>query len=313
LLANTYFADPTRQVQLDDALVQANFSFQSCLTWMYLTLKALEYKWSLPFTTVYNGQTYNASTLYQCSNAKQLQNLFNAMSEWDASLDLGAGNGTSDKFFSFRQDFLGLQGSTAVAAFQKYLTNPALVVQANDPSNPLQEQCLRLTFSTAKETPNFFLPSRALEKITYMGIQLVGVLPTTYPDDYYIDGYLYYGGTAYLRNLIPGTVNPAQPDQLINDVSSYPVNWWYQNPTDGTWRFTDRYASYVPLQVNGNPNANPASLQITAFKELSVAASEWTLYIALEDFNGNPIANFTNITDIQIHFSFNWYNRLPAN
>ena len=313
-LANSYFADPSRQVQLDQALVQANFSFQTCQSWMYLTLKALEYKWSLPFTTTYNGQYYDENFLYQCSNAQQLQNYLNAMNNWDASLALGPGNGTADKFFSFRQDFLGIQGSgaAAVAAFQNYITNSALVVAANDPSNPLGVPCIRLHFSTAKETTSFFLPSRALEKITYMGIKLDGSGTTpNEPDEYYIDGYLYYGGTGYLRNLIPGTVDPNHPDQLDNDVSAYPVRWWYQDPTTGIWDSASQYYTYAPLQVANNPNVSTDSLEITAFQGLSVAASDWTLYIALEDYNGNPVSNFSNLTDIEVHFSFNWYNRLP--
>jgi len=312
-LANTYFADPTRRVQLDQALVQGSFSFQTCLTWMYLTVKALEYKWSLPFTTTYNGQQYTEATLFQCSNAQQLQNYYNAMTAWSASLAFGASSGTSDKFFSFRKDFLGIQGSgaPAVAAFQAYMTNPALVVAANDPSNLLQVRALRLNFSTAQETPSFFLPSRSLEKITYMGIKLLNASPTD-PNQYYLDGYLYYAGTAYVRNLKTGSVDPNRPDHLLNDVSFYPVRWWYEDPTDGLWRSVDYFESYVPLQVTTAPSGASTSLQITAFKELSVAASRWTLYIALEDFNGNPISNLSNITDIEVHFSFNWFNRLPG-
>src|SRR5262249_14193321 len=155
------------------------------------------------FSTTYNGQQYTTASLFQCSNAQQLKNFYNAMTAWSASLALGPSSGTSDKFFSFRRDFLGIQGAgaAAVAAFQAYMTNPALVVEANDPSNPLHgPRALRLNFSTAQETTSFFLPSRSLEKITSMGIKLLNASPTD-PNQYSTEGYLTYAGTAYLRNL----------------------------------------------------------------------------------------------------------------
>jgi hypothetical protein len=232
------------------------------------------------------------------------------MVEWDTAQLIGSRNDDAFKVFSLRQDFLGLgNDQKALARFKQYLGEEAQVLEAGHAENEMSVRALKLSFSTAREKSLFFRRERWLEKINFMKVKVLN--SGAGGRDSMIDGFLKYGGTSFIRNRRPGAVDPQHPDRLIGEMTGYPVRHWEYDPVGG-WISEDGYGSYISIHVADNPDVLDSVYKIETFKELSVAASEWTLYIGLEEPDGTPIVDPARITDILIQFHFYWYNR-PLN
>ena len=303
-LADRYFADPAHRLVKDFSLIKAELSFELAQRWLSLTAQALEYKWNTPFSHVYNNREYTPSTVFELRNAQELTDLYNAMSDWNISISVGDRNDDNYKKFSVRRDFLDLGDD--FQAFRDYLSTGADILEANDPANRMSVRALRIGFSTVREEALFFRQERWLEKIDFMRVMVLGGVLSGI--DAFIDGYLTYGGTSYLRNRTPGTQDPDQPDRIIDEMTDYPVRYLYFDPIYG-WQTNDTLGSYIAVQVTVDEWVPPGAYQINTFKELSVAGSEWNLFIALEDPNGDPVLNLSEVVDIEIHFAFYWHNR----
>jgi hypothetical protein len=76
------------------------------------------------------------------------------------------------------------------------------------------------------------------------------------------------------------------------------------------WIDEEAFSTSLPaVQVSNDPDVPPEIYQINLFKEYSVAASEWVLYLPMETREGRKILDMETITDIEIHFYYYWYAR----
>jgi hypothetical protein len=188
------------------------------------------------------------------------------------------------------------------------LSQESLYLAPDDPNNPIPGfKVLKLRFSTAfvPTTGGFFLPNRWLEKIKYLLVKVFG--GTISGINSTIDGYLSYGGTSLIRNQEPGSQDPQEPDRWNNETTEYSTrHWFFQS---GEWRSSETLRAPITIQVSKDPDVPPSVYQIDVFKERSVATSDWTLYVAVEDGGGIPLIDVTKVTDIEFHVYFYWYAR----
>ena len=309
VLADSYFADPAHRLLKDQSILRAELGFQSAQEWLYLTLRALRYKWNQPFQHNFGGYLYTEATLFQLCNAGEVKDMFDAMADFDARMVIGQRNDDGYKKFSLREDFLGFgrNGSATIhqlGLFRQHLRNN--ILQANDKQNPLGMKAIRVSFSTVRERTLFFRQTRWLEKIKFLRLKAFN---GSSGRESLVDAYLEYGGTSYIRNRQPGVPSPANSDQVLGEMTAYPVRYIYWDGFLGRWQYRDRIASSVPVQVSNDPSVPDSAYTIDTFQELSVAASDWTLYIAIEDFDGLPLLDLSKITDIEIHFYYYGYSR----
>jgi len=194
---------------------------------------------------------------------------------------------------------------------------------------------IRLRFSTVRQIPggSFFRGARFLpngqvdpaqrglylDKIRWMKIRLPGN-HTTFNN--VINGSLTYGGSSFIRNEQPGTPDPTRADRVINEFTEYSTRYWYrvgqQTETlpevtglPDVWRFRESL-SWPSAQMRKdagprlegseqNPDVLPSVLQIDAFRERSVAATDWQMIIPTRDL-GTTILNIDQLDDVEIYF-----------
>ena len=94
-------------------------------------------------------------------------------------------------------------------------------------------------------------------------------------------------------------------------MTAYSCRYWYYDPPTG-WKSKDAFGSLINVQVSDDSDVPPSVYQIESFQEYSVAASDWTLYLAIESAGGLPYINIADLTDIEIHFNYYWYVRNSA-
>lgn len=194
---------------------------------------------------------------------------------------------------------------------------------------------VRLRFSTVRQIPggSFFRGARFLpngqvdpqqrglylDKIRWMKIRLPGN-HTTFNN--VINGSLTYGGSSFIRNEQPGTPDPTRADRVINEFTEYSTRYWFRvgqqtNALPGVsnlpdvWRFRESlsWPSAQMLKDSGprqegsvqNPNIMPSVLQIDAFRERSVAATDWQMIIPTID-QQTPILNLDQLDDVEVYF-----------
>jgi hypothetical protein len=255
-LTERYFADPSHRLLKDNSVLRADLAFQNAQKWLYLTVRAAEYKWNQPFSYTYLGKNYTRKTLLKLCNARELQDMFNAIAQWDASISVGARSDDAYKKFSFRQDVLGYYNGNVYPdpvsgamvqpweALQSYLGQEKFYLEPWDADNPIPGfKVLKLNFSTAfmPETGNFFLMNRWLEKIQYMRVKVFG--GAVGGTDSTIDGYLVYGDSSFIRNQYRGTPDPLHPDQLQDEITVYATRYWRYDSSAQRWKTENRYGS----------------------------------------------------------------------
>jgi hypothetical protein len=194
---------------------------------------------------------------------------------------------------------------------------------------------IRLRFSTVRQIPggSFFRGARFLEngqvdpaqrglyldKIRWMKIRLPGN-HTTFNN--VINGSLTYGGSSFIRNEQPGTIHPERPDRVVNEFTEYSTRYWFRagqqtgslpgvNNIPDVWRFRESL-SWPSAQMRKdsgprlegseqNPDVLPSVLQIDAFRERSVAATDWQMIIPTRDL-GTTILSIDQLDDVEIYF-----------
>lgn len=326
-LADRYCADPIHRLKKDSSIIRAEYTFQWAQYWMYLAVRALEYKWNKPFINDFLQKTYTANTLMGLRNANELHDMFLAMEEYDTENTITRKKDDSFTKFSFKRDFLGFHCSsswddcctdpvtgepaTALEAFRSYLKQDALYIPPNPDRNinPLvTKTALRLTFSTVKENSVgvFFSPARWNEKIYSMRVKVFGAAPVGSPSA--VGGYIRYGGTNFLRTANPGDIEPINPSMMVPEMRAYASKSWYKDGSTGAWRSRDYRSGAINVQLSSDPDAPTDSYEMDMFHEYSVANSEWILYIAVK--NGEEwLLNLDDITDIEIHIKSRYNSR----
>ena len=319
-LANRYFADPSHRVLKNASLLRAEFSFTNAQRWMFLAIRAAQYKWNQVFEyTDDAGITYTMHTLFRARNARELRNLFDALADWNRKMSLGIRNDDGYKKFSIREDFFSYKGHiasfhpktgepmSANLAFRHFLAREENYLNPEDPENPIRGfKVLKLRFNTAvtPDTGGLFLRNRWLEKVKFLRVKLhggaVGDINST------VDGFLTYGGISLIRNQRPGYQEPQSPDRWIKETTAYSTRYWFYR--NGQWRSKNAFGSPISIQVSNDPDVPPEIYQINSFREYSVATSDWTLYIAVER-NGRQLVDTSNLSDIEFHINYYWYVR----
>ena len=316
-LSTRFFADPVHRLTTLADMQTADFAFDEARKWMFYLTRAFDYKWNTTFTNYYLGRSWNDNSVLKCQNATELTDLYLALKNKDESIALNLpAPQEAQTSFSVRQDFFGyLDGQTYVDPATGQTVGPVEAFRRRLRTllaTNLTDVRLNLEFGTVRQKSgsSFFLgarfdtsgnvvsPGRYLDKINYLEIWLVGTnLPTSHTV-----GDLTYGGTSYIRKQTPGTVDLAQPDLVMNEMTAYSTRYWYLDTGLNRYRFTDGFKSSgvsVQLAPTIDPTAinNPA-IQIQDFTERSVAASGWLLSIELL----NRGAEINDIDDIELFF-----------
>ena len=318
MLAARYFADPSHRLLKNASLLRSEYSFAEAQRWMFLTIRAAEYKWNQTFMHETDDGVFSMRALFATRNARELDRLFNVLNDWEARYSFSGRNDNDYKKLSLREDFLGYKdGNTypgpdgrpidSTAAFQHFNSRTEHYLDPEDPENPIPGfRVLRFRFSTAfvPDSGGLFLRNRWLEKIKFLRVRLIGGVVRGINST--VDGYLSYGGVSLVRNQSPGTQRPGNPTRWTDESTAYSTRYWYYK--DGRWNSKETFGAPISVQVSKDVEIPLDVYQIDAFQEYSVATSEWTLYVAVEK-EGRKLVEVENLTDIEFHIHFFWYVR----
>ena len=333
-LAERYFADPSHRLLSNAAVLRSESSFTNAQRWLFLAIRAGEYKWNRPFVhTDNNGVIFNKQTLFSARNAEELDELFNKLTEWDARIPL-SGTRTGGqiyklslrKLFGYKVEFSDMdkegqkcdfktglckpknnQSMQNLKAFQNLITRPDNYMNPWDDGNPMDPRftkVLKLNFSTAAGADGLFLSSRWNEKVNFLKIELEGTVRQLGADNTTLAGYLTYGGSSWIRNQNPNFSDRRDPVNLVGETTEYPVRSWAYDGSQ--WTSKETFGSDVIIQLGRDPDLTEAEYRTPTFKEFSVATTDWTLYIPVE-YDHMPLVDITNITDILFHIGFYYY------
>ena len=318
LLAARYFADPSHRLIKNASLLRSEYSFAEAQRWMFLTIRAAEYKWNQTFVYETNEGRFSMRALFTARNARELETLFNGLKDWEATLSFSGRNDNGYKKLSLREDFLGFKdGNTypgpdgeptdSAMAFQQFISRAENYLGPEDSENPIPGfRVLRFRFSTAfvPDSGGLFLRNRWLEKIKHLRVRLLGGVVRDINST--VDGYLSYGGVSLVRNQSAGSQRPEDPTRWTDESTAYSTRYWYYR--DGRWNPKETFGAPISVQVSRDVEIPLDVYQIDAFEEYSVATSEWTLYVAVEK-EGRKLVELENLMDIEFHIHFFWYVR----
>ena len=315
-LANRYFADPSHRLLSRAALLRSQSSFANAQRWLFLAIRAGEYKWNRPFEYTSAGATFTKQTLFRTRDADGLDKLFLALTDWDKINASAKRNDTLPytsslrELLGYRVDFLdnevyncdhkteecvpkNSQSMQVLKKFQDFIARPDNYLEPMDDENPMKGfKILKLNFSTAHETAGLFLRSRWNEKIRYLRIELQGA--ESKDRNAILPGYLKYGGVSRIRN------------EVMDETTEYPTRSWSY---DGNrWTSKEAFGSSIKIQVSNDPNLDKEDYRIKIFNEFSVATTDWTLYIPVE-YDGRPLVDISKITDVLFHVALYYYSR----
>ena len=94
--AGTY-ADPIHFLRAQNSMIRADFAFRSAQRWVFLALRALEYKYNQPFVyaePIPGSPRWELGSLFKLRNTDELGDLLNAMDQFNLA-NLGKLNGRS--------------------------------------------------------------------------------------------------------------------------------------------------------------------------------------------------------------------------
>ncbi len=326
-LASRHFADPIHRISAETGLVTANLTFHEAQKWLFFMTRALLYKWNTPFEGyAYLGRTWSADSVFKARNAEELRDLYLAMLDFNMSINRGRQPETS--WFSIREDHFGYrEGVDGMGQPLLYL-DPATGerVPALEAFRRRLRQSLRqlanaeeivLEFSTAREVAgeNFFLgptfdlngtiveKGAFLDKIDGLFIRLPGSQGAAT-----VPGTLTYGGTSFIRNFDFGTFDPARPDRLRDEMTSYSTRHWFFHAPSLTWRFTEAFSNPVTLTRSPGPRMETSAEEIVVFKERSVATTGWVLTIRVRT-GATQFLNIDDLTDVELLFKHSAISR----
>lgn len=321
LIASRYFADPIHRLRSRADMVEAGLAFNEAQKWIYFLVRALEYKWNTPFANLTypagSNRRWSAQTLFQLRNAEELEQMYRAMDTFDNQIQLSKGEYFD--WFSVREDFFGYKRTNNLGQAATY--SDPISGELVDAISAFRSRLRQLQddqgnivirFNTVRELPGgtFFrgprfnssgqVPDKGLflDKIRWIKINLPGDHSLGRSQ---LSGQLRYGGTSFIRNFSPGTLDPQQPDRLRDEMTSYTTRFWFFHAPSGTWRFSEALSSTVPMQLSPDPRTPPTVQEIDIFKERSVAATDWQLTIPTRDLN-QPVLNLDRLDDVELFF-----------
>ncbi|MGE4182489.1 MAG: hypothetical protein AB7J34_21900 [Limisphaerales bacterium] len=349
-LDSRYFADAGHRLRARRSTVLANQLFDDVQPWLHFMIRALEYKYTRPFSTEFAGRAWSGNSASLCRNARELELLWQALRNKDIDEGLRR-SGLKDRYdwFSVREDFFGYRLGTNDAGEPLRYADPATgepvdaITAFRSRVRRLMDSRgrVRLPFSTVREIPlpvgTFFLgpeflangtvdasrPGLCLDKIKWMKIRLPGPHTTTGNT---LVGTLAYGGTGMMRNRTPGRFDPARPDEIEDEFTTYGTRVWRRND-EGDWYLDEQPETAIVVMAKEGgvrPDGRPAvegqepdilrsATRIDHFAERSVAASGWELVFDTEKpnpVNSNDKAlRIDQLDDIEIYFYHYTANR----
>jgi hypothetical protein len=333
-LAASYFADPVHQLAMQANMVTADAAFQQAQEWLFFMARALEYKWDEPLQVVGpSGVTYDMASLFKLRNAGELEDMYNAMKQFDDLEVMSALGNPRFDWFSVRDDFLGYaptndlgqenfyvdpvtgQTNDGIDEFRLYLsrqvTNGSIVLNLNTVRQIANETFFTGPTYLSDGSVDPSEPGCYLDKIKLMMIRL----PGGFAADTQVAGYLRYGGTSYIRNRTYGTNDPLHPDRIIGEMTPYTTRHWDYDAANNNWVFTDGLSAQISMMMAprteprpdgsiNNTNALPSQYEIGEFQERSVATTGWVLQIPVTGGNSVTISNLDDIEIYFYHYSF---------
>ena len=323
-LSSRYFADPLHRLAAESSLVRANLAFNDAQKWLFFMVRALEYKWNLPFANFQHpagGRLWSTATLFKLRNADELEDFYLALLAFDGTIN----RGKTFRFdwFSVREDFMHLKPLDASGQPATYIdaaTGQTLDAVSMFRTNLLRRlftagnnQWIDLEFSTVRQIPggfffagptfddagNVITKGRFLDKIDYLQIRLPGDHSLSRPQ---LAGILTYAGTSLLRNFNVGHFDTERPDRLIDEMTPYSTRYWFYDPIEMHWRFNEGLTvENVEMELSPDPRIPPTVLRIEEFKERSVAATGWKLRIPTISL-GVRVLRVDELDDVEIYF-----------
>lgn len=379
-LGERYFADPIHYIRAEAALLKADGAFRRAQRWVFLTARALEYKWQQRFSYADPGneETYDIGRILSARNANELETIVIKMAQFNADREGSPGTQVPDRvIISLRDHILTPNPEDRNRTFPPALKDDGLRF---DPSSGrvvskeerfrailsgLQAQSgngsIKISFDTTQlaglggqffSGPNYILdrvnPDVGLyrDKIDWIAINIVandlGVdeEPGDFRTGINRTGTLRYGGTTYFRTRVApcwtraaGTVSEAGKDpystkkDFQGEFIVQPFRYYQDTNFTGLFDTKDElqmpsakiaYSSksaeipgVIDRIIADTPGAGAAGYRRTDFKELSVAATRWSLTL------GAGQITIDDIDDIEFIIQHNSYTRpqitCPAN
>ncbi|MFH1148209.1 MAG: hypothetical protein V1736_10950 [Pseudomonadota bacterium] len=322
-LTRRSFADPTYRIEVLNSALKAEDNFQLAQKWVYLTAKALEYKWPVGPESSYLTGVLIPSVI----RARTSENITDQMEdlEWiDTNYSASYGTQLFYWNYSLRKDYLGMRfdkeipGSggqilTPVQQFQQYLLSlknkVENLVDLNEDGAP---DHLAVPFSTvcfaiqdddsgARTLPDSNGHSQSVDgrpifdsrlwddKIDWVQVNIVG--NNIYTDPQLMPIELWYGGTGFLRYH-----EPVEVDGQEIDFRAIPLPHYTLTTTSRGfgWKAHPYLKQAFSAKLVSDPRQVPQETYVNNnFREHPVAATDWKILIPLE-------TNFGNIRDIEI-------------
>ncbi len=306
-LGERYFADPIHFLRAQNDLVRADLFFREAQRWVFITGRALEYKYNKPFIYTFGGTTWQLASLFKLRSYRELADLLAAMDAYNvANLPTINGRVAVTDTISVKNDVwadaLSLTNAAArLARFRQEFAN------CLNPETGQYEIKLNLHALAAElTTGNLFRgprygpsgtltsPGYYIDKIEWIKIKLLD--STVSPDFDVPDCSLHYGGTCYIRSFCAPSQDPGieWPAQLRAFPFRYYVTY---TDTNGVMRAHSSPEQWANVRVKctnlpGEPTMEPNDF----WQERSVAATAWTLTIP-----DTVLINPNTLDDIQIY------------
>lgn len=318
-LVGRYFADPVHSLRYQSDVLESHHAFADAQKWVYFCARALEFKWNTPFSHFHGEQSWSTPSVYKLRNSEELEAMVAAMRDYDGMQSSLVKDDYFD-WFSVREDFLGYREKDeegnpltyvdpdtgdSVGAIEAFRCHLKKIIDSDGN--------IKLRFSTARELPGgtFFrgpryasdgtLISKGLfiDKIKWIKISLPGSHSLGFSQ---IAGQLSYGGTAFIRNIDVGMMtNPERPDLIEGEMTPYSTRYWYYHSPSKSWRFSESLSAPVQMELTMDADTPPSVREVDAFKERSVAATDWRLIVPTRDL-GTTILHIDEIDDIRLYF-----------
>jgi hypothetical protein len=308
-LAGRYYADPIHYLRAQNSMVRADLAFRSAQRWVFLVLRALEYKYNQRFVWSDGSPgspVWELTSLFKLRNAEELGDLVHAMDQFNlANLGKLNGRSTNTARISLKDDVWGRTCNPEARAeefgrqFRKCLKPEAgaYVLKLNTLSlaATLENDDL---FVGPDYGPSGNLITRGywLDKINWIKVKFVdsgAPNPVTRSAD------LSYGGTCFVRSERPSCTGGGL--EATNELSSFPFRHYVMgtDPVTGALRAESsaQQTANVDCVFWNEPDKYkiPSGNAATYWKERSVAVTELVLTVATNK------VNIDNLRDVHIY------------
>ena len=323
-LTRCSFADPTYRIEVLNSALRAEDNFQLAQKWVYLTAKALEYKWPVGPDLSYLTEVL-IPHIISARTSETITEDMEYLKGIDDTYTLSHGTQLFYWNYSLRKDYLGMtfekeipdsggQVLSSVQQFQQYLvelrTKQENLIDLSEDGTPdhLAVPFSTVCFAIQDDVPGsiplpdsegnpqsvdgrpIFDPGLWDDKIDWVQVNIVG--SNTYTNSELMPIQLRYGGTGFVRYYEPVEAGEEQIDYRVIPMPHYTLT---ANSRGFGWKAHPYLKQNFSAKLVSNPREVPADTYVNNnFREHPVAATDWKILIPL---NGT---NFENIRDIEI-------------